>query len=240
MRSKPSRGDLEIIGRIAVFQGLKRETIEQIVVPAITITLPPHEVVCRQGELATAFFIILEGCIKVYRLTLSGAEAVIRIANKGDSFAEAAAFTGSQFLASAESVGGARVVRIPVDHVVRCIQQNPTIALAMLASASCHIHQLLQEIEQLKSLSGVQRVAEFLISLSAVHQGPSDIALPYGKELIARQLGLRPESLSRAFAKLKSIGVMVHDSNIKIDDIERLCRLAAKDRGAVRGSLRIH
>ncbi len=203
------------------------------------MSLGPHETVCRQGDLVTAFFIVIEGCIKIYRLALSGQEAVIRVARRGESFAEAAAFTGSSYLASAETVGEARVARIPADHVVRCIQQNPLVALAIIASAFRRIHELLQQIEQLKSQSGVQRVAEFLVSLSPVDHGPSDIALPYGKELIARRLGLRPESLSRAFAKLKSVGVAVHESHVKVSDIATLHRLASDDRGAIRGTLRI-
>mgnify|MGYP003350977196 CR=1 FL=1 len=36
--------------------------------------------------------------------------------------------------AAAEAVSEARVVRIPADHVVRCIREDPDIALAMIAS----------------------------------------------------------------------------------------------------------
>ena len=49
-------------------------------------------------------------------------------------------------------------------------------------------------------LFGVQRLAEFLVSLSLTEQGHCALALPYDKSLIAGQLGLQPESLSRAFA----------------------------------------
>jgi CRP-like cAMP-binding protein len=239
MLARPSYGDLQVIAGVPVFRGLKHATIEQIVARATAMSLRPRETVCRQGDLATAFFIVIESCIKIYRLALSGEEAVIRVARHGESFAEAAAFTGSPYLASAEAVGEARVVRIPADHVIGSIQQNPLIALTMIAAASRRIHELLRQIEQLKSQSGIQRVAEFLVSLSPVEHGPSDIALPYGKELIARHLGIRPESLSRAFAKLKSVGVAVSDSHVRVSDVARLHRLASDDRCAIRGTLRI-
>ncbi len=96
----------------------------------------------------------------------------------------------------------------------------------------------MQQVEQLKAQSGVQRVAEFLVSLSSVDYGPCDIALPYDKVLIAARLGLKPESLSRAFAKLKSLGVAVHDSHVAISDVAKLHRLASDDRGAIRGTLK--
>jgi CRP-like cAMP-binding protein len=238
MRSKLTPGDLQIITRIAVFRGLKPETVEHIVAPATAIMLRPHEPLFRQGDPATAFFIVIDGWVKLFRITVSGDEAVIHILTKGDSFAEAVAFTGTRYPASAEAVSDARVVRIPADHVVRCIRESPDIALAMIASTAQHLHHLVQQVEQLKAQSGVQRVAEFLVSLAPVDHGPCDIALPYDKVLIAARLGLKPESLSRAFAKLKSLGVSVHAAHVAIGDVAKLHQLASDDRGAIRGTLR--
>jgi len=50
----------------------------------------------RQEESATAFFIVIDGWVKLYRITESGNEAVIRILTKGDSFAESAALSGTR------------------------------------------------------------------------------------------------------------------------------------------------
>jgi CRP-like cAMP-binding protein len=239
MSSRLTPGDLQIITRIAVFRGLKPETVEHIVAPATAVMLKAHESLFRQGDPATAFFIVIDGWVKLYRITISGDETVIHILTKGDSFAEAVAFTGIRFPASAEAISDARVARIPADHVVRCIRESPDIALAMIASTSQHLHHLVQQVEQLKAQSGVQRVAEFLVSLSSVDHGPCDIALPYDKVLIAARLGLKPESLSRLFAKLKSVGVAVHDSHVAINDVAKLHQLASDDRGTIRGTLRI-
>lgn len=234
--SRLSSGDLQVIARIAVFRDLKLETVERIVAPATAITLKAHESLFRQGDPATAFFIVVEGYVKLFRITPSGDEAVIRIMTRGDSVAEATAITGAPFLVFAESVSNARVIRIPADHVVRCIRESPDIALAMIASTSQHVHPLMQQVEQLKARSGLQRVAEFFVSLSSVERGPCEITLPYDKVLIAGWLGLEPESLSRAFAKLKSLGVEVHASHVSIKDIARLHQLATDDRAAVRGT----
>ncbi len=239
MASKLTAGDLQIITRIAVFRGLKPETVEHIISPATAAMLRPHETLFRQGDPATAFFIVIDGWVKLYRITPAGEETVIHILTKGDSFAEAVAFTGSQYPATAEAISEARIVRIPADHIVRAIRESPDIALAMVASTSQHLHHLVQQVEQLKAQSGVQRVAEFLASLAPTQQGACEISLPYDKVLIAARLGLKPESLSRAFAKLRSIGVTVHASHVAIDDIGKLRQLASDERSAVRGEFRI-
>lgn len=238
MISKLTAADLQIITRVAVFRGLKPETVEHIISPAVGVMLKPHESLFRQGEPATAFFIVIDGWVKLYRITLSGEETVIHVLTRGDSFAEAVAFTGSRYPATAEAVSVARVVRIPADHIVRCIRESPDIALAMVASTSQHLHHLVQHVEQLKAQSGVQRVAEFLVSLAPVEHGRCKISLPYDKVLIAARLGLKPESLSRAFAKLRSVGVAVHAAHVEISDVAKLRDLAADARATIRGTLR--
>ncbi len=238
MASHPTAGDLQIITRIAVFRGLKPETVEHIIAPATAVVLSAHQTLFRQGDPATAFFIVIDGWVKLYRITLSGEETVIRILTKGDGFAEAVAFTGGRYPATAEAVTEARIVRIPADHIVRCIRESPDIALAMIASTSLHLHHLVQQVEQLKAQSGVQRVAEFLASMAPVNHGSCVIALPYDKVLIAARLGIKPESLSRAFAKLRSVGVAVHASHVAVRDVAKLRQLAAEERAAIRGTLR--
>ena len=63
------------------------------------------------------------------------------------------------------------------------------------------------------------------------------VALPYDKTLIAGRLGLKPESLSRAFAKLRSVGVHVHAAHVEVRNPDKLRRFAADDRGSARNSL---
>jgi len=238
MARSATAGDLQIITRIPVFSGLKPEAIKQIVAPAAAVVLKAHSFLFRQGDPATAFFIVIDGWIKLYRVNLAGKETVIHILTKGDSFAEAVAFTGAIFPATAEAVTDARVVRIPADHIVSCIRENPDVALAMIASTSQHLHHLVQQVEQLKAQSGVQRVAEFLASLAPVDRGSCIIALPYDKVLIAARLGLKPESLSRTFAKLKSVGVTVHAEHVAVGDVTKLRQLAAEDRLTIRDAFR--
>jgi CRP-like cAMP-binding protein len=238
MTSAPTPADFDIVRRIYVFRGVNPLMVERLIAPATVQTLGHGETIFRQGDPATAFYIVVEGWVKLYRVTMAGEEAVIHVFAKGDSLAEAVAFTGMPYPATAETVSDARIVRIPADHVIKCIRAMPDIALAMIAATSLHLHQLVQQVEQLKAQTGVQRVAEFLASLCDAQTGRCTIALPYDKALIAGRLGLKPESLSRAFAKLKSLGVDVRASHVIVNDVARLIEFATGDRGAMREAIR--
>jgi CRP-like cAMP-binding protein len=230
MISSPTDSDLEVVRRINVFRGLKPLVFERLTTPAVALTFKSGDTIFRQGDPAVSFFIVVEGWIKLYHITASGKEAVIYVFTKGESIAEAVAFTGQSYPAAAEAVSHARVVRIPAAHIIKCIRDTPDIAFVMIASTSLHLH--LEQVTQLKVQSAVQRVAEFLVGLCPLGKSPCTIALPYEKILIAGRLGITPESLSRAFAKLKDTGVEVHDLQVIVRDIDALRRVATGNRRA--------
>ena len=89
MESRLTVGDLQTISRIAMFRGLKPETVEHIVASAKAVTLRAHELIARQDEPATAFFIVIHGWVKLYCNLSSGDETVIETITKGGSFGEA-------------------------------------------------------------------------------------------------------------------------------------------------------
>lgn len=231
----PTPDDLKIASQIAVLSGLNPRTVQTLLAQATVIALESGQTLFRQGELAAAFFIVIEGWIKLYRITPAGDEAVLNVFAKGESFAEAVAFTSGRYPAAASAATDARILQIPAYHVVCCIREMPDIAIAMIASTSQHLHRLVQRVEQLTAMSALQRVAEFLTSLCAREDGPCTISLPYDKLLIAGRLGLQPESLSRAFAKLRSVGVDVRASDVIVSDVGRLRSLIASDRIRARG-----
>ncbi len=114
------------------------------------------------------------------------------------------------------------LIRIEADSFLRIIRDSPEVAIAMLSSTFAHLHSLVAQIEQLKAQTGAQRVAEFLLDLATCPSGACDVTLPYDKVLIAGRLGMKPESLSRAFGRLKDHGVTVRQNVAHIQDVSAL------------------
>lgn len=197
---------------------------------ASVVALTHGELLFRQGDPATAFFIIVRGWVKLYRTTLSGEEVVLDVLTNAESVAVAAALSGDGYAATAEAVTDACIMRIPADHVVRCIREMPEIAISMNALTLQDVERLTQHIEQLKSQSGVQRAAGYLASLCATADGACIVALPYAKALIAARLGMKSESLSRAFLKLRLVGVEMHPAHFAVRDVAKLRQVAASAR----------
>ena len=50
----------------------------------------------------------------------------------------------------------------------------------------------------------------------------NEVRLPSERQLVAARLGMTPESLSRAFARLRPFGVVGHGQSVQIKDPKRL------------------
>ncbi len=175
-----------------------------------------------QGERASAIYIVADGWVKLYRIAPNGAEAVVGVFTKGASFGEAVAFRHDTYPVAAEAVTDCTLVRIEADTFLRQIRENPEIAISILSATFAHLHSLVAQVEQLKAQTGAQRVAEFLLELAPCVDGTCEVTLPYDKVLIAGRLGMKPESLSRAFARLKDQGVQIRQNVAMIQDIAAL------------------
>jgi CRP-like cAMP-binding protein len=221
--------DYVVVRETALFSGLTEPLIRQVLSQAIVRDYQRGETLFRQGEPADAFFVVISGWVKIYRLTRSGEEAIVGVFNRGQSFAEAAAFIQGRYPASGETVAESRLLRASTHKLVSCVQEYPEIGFAMLASTSRHLHSLVQQIEQLKARTSAQRVAEFLTTLCPVREGPCTVGLPYDKALIAGRLGMKPESLSRAFSRLRLFGLRIDHDTAAIADVAVLRRFVDEE-----------
>lgn len=215
--------DRKILRSTPLFRATPVEAIETLIAKQCVRTHEKGATVFRQGAPASAFYVILAGWVKIYRTTPDGIDVVLNVFKTGETFAEPAMFLGGQYPATAEAVSQVRLLRIDGAAFRARILERPELALSMLASASYHIKLLVEQIEQIKVRSAVQRIAEFIVAL-APHRGdgPAAIELPFEKSLLANRLGMKPESFSRALSKLRAHGVTVERETIRVADLSEL------------------
>ncbi|MBA4491861.1 Crp/Fnr family transcriptional regulator [Paracoccus sp. S1E-3] len=205
--------------------------LERLLEGAASRQFDAGETIFLQGEPANSVYLIIEGWVKLYRISPSGAEAVVSILKRNRSFGEAVALRDEAYPVSAEAITDCLLVQIDGNRMRRQILADPQLALSLLAASYVHLHGLVEQVEQLKARSGVQRLAEFLVELAEGHDHGARLPLPYNKTLIAGHLGIKPESLSRAFARLRDHGVRIDGNHAIVEDIEKLRDLASQDKG---------
>ena len=225
---RPNR-DWQIAKASVLLSSLPDELIEIILSQTETRSFDRGTTIFLQGEPAEIVYIVLEGWVKLFRISQNGAEAVVAVFTKGQSFGEAAAFRNDVYPVAAEAVTECRVMPVRAGLIFSLMKSHPELCTAMLASTFRHLHALVAQVEQLKAHTGAQRLAEFLLELCPVSEGSCAVTLPYDKVLIAGRLGMKPESLSRSFARLKEVGVSVNQNHAAIAEIAQLRAYVEED-----------
>lgn len=223
--------DWNIVRSTPLFGGMSSDVLRSLLGHIVPRVCAKGVILFQQGEPAKDFFVVLDGWVKVYRQTPEGDEAVVVVFKRGETFAEGAMFAGGRYPVSAETVAPTRVLQIDGQHLRQSILDNPHMAFAMMASMSGHLKALVEQIEQIKLLSGSQRLAEFLLRLCPNAENAAVVGLPYDKALIANRLGMKPESLSRSLSRLRRLGVTVEREQVRISDVRRLLNFV-EDRDA--------
>lgn len=223
--------DRKMVRQSVLLSSLRDDLVDDILTTAAARTYGRGQSMFLQGDPARFIFIVLDGWVKLYRTTPAGDEAVVGVFTRGQSFGEAVALQTADYPVTAEAVTDCRLLRLSGEAMLARMRERPELFAAMLGACFTHLHALVAQVEQLKAHTGPQRVAEFLADLAGQDGGPAAVRLPYDKVLIAGRLGMQPESLSRAFARLRKEGVHVRQNQAVIEDVQRLRRYAEGGRG---------
>ena len=160
------------------------------------------ELIFADGDDGIGFYIVINGRVKVYKVSPDGKEQIMHIFGPGQPFAEVPVFEGSRYPANAEAMEQCRLFFFPKKDFIKLIQANPSLAMNMLASLSQRLKQFSRLIESLSLKEVPGRLASYLLYLSDKNGSIEEFELDIAKSQLASLLGTIPETLSRIFTRL--------------------------------------
>lgn len=191
-----------------LFQGLPEHELSEIEKIAVEKKFGRGESIFFEGDEGNGFYIVIEGRVKIFKMSLQGKEQILHIFGEGEPFGEVPVFHGQPFPATAEALVATRVLFLPRRDFVKIVTQCPSIALNMLAMLSMRLRRFTSQIESLSLKEVPARLASYLLYLSE-EQGTDDrVELEISKGQLASLLGTIPETLSRIFAKMSEEGLI--------------------------------
>ncbi len=181
------------------------------------------EQIFSEGMDASAFFIVVSGKVKIYKVSPDGKEYTLHIHGPGDLVAEAAIFDSMVYPASCIPIENSTLIRVSRRGFISLIKNHPELSLKMMSGYSKRLRQFVAKIEELSLKDIKARLAGYLLENSTVENRVNVCHLLYSKKELSSLLGTIPETLSRALAFLKQKGLIVEKDNlIIIPDPEKL------------------
>ncbi len=214
--------ELPSLRDLALFASVDMQALQRLARDAKVETFDDGEVVFRQGDKAVFVVVVLQGYVKLSRTASSGDETLINICTAGDSLYEAVTPDGEAYRVGAEAIGQACVLKLSAARFGCVLRESSSLAAAVIDEAAHKISTLIGEVEALKGQNADQRLAQFILSLCPDGEELCSFRLPYDKRLIAARLGVKQETLSRAFAKLRDIGVRTETRDVFVESVSRL------------------
>ncbi len=202
---------MELINHIAaihLFKDLPEEHLDNLAMILTDQVFRKSQLIFSEGDEATGFYVVITGRVKIFKLSMDGKEQILHIFGPGAPIGEVAVFEGKRFPASAECLEESRLFFFPKNAFLELINENPSIALHMLAVLSQRLRHFASLIDDLSLKEVPARLATYLLYLSETQPDLDNLSLDISKGQLSSLLGTVPETLSRILTKMINSGLI--------------------------------
>lgn len=191
-----------------------------------TVTLSAGKHLFYAGYDAKRFYVVKSGEILLYRLSPEGEEKIFQQAKSGDAIAEAAMFMSpSQYPVSAKAKSKTVVLSFSRQLLLDFCVANSEFSFQLLGAMATKLNQAVNRVDQLTLKGANQRLVSYLLELRQ-QQGADWLQLPVSHGVLAGQLNIAPETLSRLFKKMRDDEVISgKGATVVLLDIDSMCHL---------------
>ena len=169
--------------------------------------------------------IVARGNMKVYQLSASGREQLLRVAQPGDYEGEAQLFGLENDSFFGQAMENTEICSLSKADFNRVLMENPQLSLKLLELSAQKLLATERQTQFLAMERVEERLASYLLDLAKV-AGSDQFQLSMKMKDIALYLGTTPETLSRKFKLLEKMGYLKRTGKqVKILDEDGLLDL---------------
>lgn len=201
---------------VPIFNHLQDEQMDEIMGLTKHTSYKKGEIIYRDGDKSDSLYIVRSGRIRIYRLSESGKEQLVRILSPGDFTGELALFRESIHTSYAEAMRNTDVCMITREDLQQLLIRFPSISLRILSEFSNRLDKSETQTARFATESVETRLAYFLAESIDSGDTSMEIELPMTKKDLASYLGTTPETLSRKLTEFEQEGYIKQKTGKKI------------------------
>jgi CRP-like cAMP-binding protein len=223
-------GSNDFLKYVPIFSELNDATIEKISKIGIRKIFKKDSVVLYEHETGSALFVIVEGKVKISRVSDDGREVILTILNDSDFFGEMAILDGLSRSANVTAMEDSELFIIQRNDFIALLQTHPEISIALLKELTQRMRAADLKIKSLSLKDAEGKVATVILQLAddlgKIKNGTVEIEkLPLQHDL-ANMAGTSRETISRTLHSLvKKELIELKGSKLKIINYEKFKEL---------------
>ena len=209
---------------VPIFNHLDNDKLDEIMHTIKTARYEKGENLYRAGQQSDSLYIVSKGKVRIYRLSESGKEQLLRILQPGDFTGELALFRRSVHESFADAMEDTAVCMITRHDLQKFLMKYPTIAIQILTEFSNRLDESEKQAARVATERVETRIALYLAECVEDQDGSLNITLPMSRKDLASYLGTTPETVSRKLTELENQGYIrqMTGRNIQVLDLDGL------------------
>jgi CRP/FNR family transcriptional activator FtrB len=198
---------IAVLGRVKLFRRLDERARVKLLIGSKTTHLAKGVTLLTEGEAIAAVPLLLAGRVALTAEGPGGQRAVLTLLGEGDLVAVPPVLLGRPSEVGAVTTMPSHILALDAARLRAALAEEPGLCAETLAMLAEHWSALIEQMRDLKLHDSRTRVARWLAANAAeTHGGAIKLAAP--KAMLARNLGMTPESFSRALASLEAAGAI--------------------------------
>ena len=202
--------DRSLITDLPMFAGVGGDRLDEILNEAQSLRYAKGTNVFEQDAPATSFFILLDGHLRVAKLTPAGQQVVVRFVAPGEIFGVAKAIGRTTYPATATAVVDSVALVWPSAAWPRLIEKNPALATNALQTVGSRLQEAHTRVVEMSTEQVERRVAHALLRLAKqagrkVEEGVR-IDFPISRQDVAEMTGTTLHTVSRILSAWEAQG----------------------------------
>ncbi len=211
---------------VPIFSELEDETLDKIAKLGVRKNFNKDQVVLFEHETGSALFVIINGKVKVSRVSDDGKEVILTILNESDFFGEMAILDGFTRSANVTAMEDSELFIVQRSDFLQLLHDHPEVSIALIQELIQRLRSADMKIKSLSLKDAEGKVATVILQLAddvgKIKQGTVEIEkLPFQHDL-ANMAGTSRETISRTLHTFAKKGLVELDgSKLRIIDYEK-------------------
>lgn len=202
----------QLIGQIPPFQRLSPAELQVVRQSAWQRRVERDTYFYHQGDPANAFYILIEGQVKLTEVTSDGQQILVRFVGPGEAMGIIAALSKAVYPLSAQAVDDCLALTWDGEILEQLMERYPRMAIDGLRLVSQRWHELEERFRELATERVERRVAQALLRLvrqaGRKVEGGVLIDLPLSRQDLAEMTGTTLYTVSRILSQWEQRGLV--------------------------------
>jgi CRP/FNR family transcriptional regulator, cyclic AMP receptor protein len=169
------------------------------------VSLKKEQMLFQDGELATHYWQVETGTVKMFSVSNDGQEFIQGIFTGGESFGEPALIGGFPYPGSVVTIEASKIWKLPGDYFLQMLKENFELHLKMDQVLCQRLKYKSMVLSEISSHDPEHRILSLLKHYKAKNPNPTNgkISIPYTRQQLADMSGLRVETVIRTVKKME-------------------------------------